>query len=72
MPIPQPVQDALQAVQDDFDALTSARATAATATAALAQAQADKTAADAAVAAAQSHLGTDLAALVALEQSTYS
>lgn len=71
MPVPQNVLDALQAVQDDADAVAAAHAASVDSTAAL-QTATDKAAADAvALASAQQHQQTDLAALESLLQQTY-
>lgn len=68
---PQPILDALQAVQDDADALSAAKTADAASDAALAAAQQQKASTAAAVNAAGQHLATDLSALIALEQQTY-
>lgn len=71
MAIPQGILDALNVVQADSDTLATAQGAAATAQAALDTATANSTAAGAAVASAQKQLATDLAALIAIEQSLY-
>ncbi len=68
---PQPILDALNAVQSDADSVAAAQAQAQATATALAQAQTADQSAQAAVVAAKAHLVTDLQALIALEQQTY-
>ena len=69
--IPQPVADALNALQADADAVTAAAAAKSATAAQLATDQAADAAAGTALTAAQAHEATDLSAFLALVQSTY-
>jgi hypothetical protein len=71
MPVPQPILDALDAVQADADAVAAATTQAATSAAALAAATTQAQNDAAAVTAAQQHEATDLAALQQLLSQTY-
>jgi hypothetical protein len=69
--VPQPILDAITAVQTDFDSLAALQATAAASAAASIAAQAQAASDAAAVVTANTHLQADLQALIALEQSTW-
>lgn len=70
--VPAPVLVALQAVQDDADVVGTCITADTAADAAVTLAAQQKAVSAAALGAARQHLTTDLAALVALEQTTYS
>ena len=71
MPVPQPILDALTAVQDDADALMAAQSQSAASAAALTAAQTQAASDATAVVAAQTHEATDLMALQTLLGQTY-
>jgi hypothetical protein len=72
MPIPQPISDALATVQADAEELANLKEAAETAATNLDTATHADATARAAVKAGADKLGSDLSALISLEQSTYA